>query len=279
MRSNKIYSNKVENVHFEKNLGIVKILRNRQIPFIENLYPEYYKYIQETLATGDTNLDIEPLFGDLEKTPAYMQLISTIVTERIQTESELDNIIWFVILQRLRNALVLRGISSRLKLRDSVEEIDTMVTLLKLFSGGKYLLPDLISAYKYRDRKRKVLRKFVLYTSDHPVLPLSDSAILPNPSKLSMLVPISPKALLEIKTFKQQDRNEVCTHIPLSPAKIKEYIRIAISKTTKELIFSEQDLLSEIQHSPRFKEQVGFINSMDEQHLFDLFGSSKYLGF
>jgi hypothetical protein len=221
VKSNKIYKDKVDNVHYEMNLGIAK-----------------YK---------SKMLDFENIFTRLENTPSYQVLPQIIKRQNIGSAKEKVSLADFIYLQRLRSHAIL-GAIIEFNEKQSIKKFQSLIYLKKMLSDQQF---------SFRTVKGISQCKWILYRTKKDTFPLSDSAILMD--NKSIMVALSPRLMLEI--LNGTNLGIDLWSVRDSPAvnKIDEFRRRTIKNTFREIIFTEESLLEEWQKTPEFTKRVEII--------------------
>src|SRR4029077_8517691 len=85
VKSNKIYRTSVENVHYDKGMGVAEITPDAAKDFCKRNFPKEYDRFCEGMKDHPETvyLDFEDILTGLEATPAYSTLLDVIAKQRI----------------------------------------------------------------------------------------------------------------------------------------------------------------------------------------------------
>ena len=110
----------VENVHFDKNLGMAEITRESAEDFVKRHHPGKFEEFARTNATAEypVFLDFEDILSGLERTTAYQTLMEVAKLRRIRSAVDRGFLACFLALQHQRchaimtSMIQLRGVRS-----------------------------------------------------------------------------------------------------------------------------------------------------------------------
>ena len=111
IRANNILDTTIENVHYEKHLGIAKITSDSAKKYCRKYYPEGYNELSKLFEENPNSLflDIENIFTSLEQNEAYKILLSVIKKNKIENSDEKIFLSSFIILHNLRNHALMKS--------------------------------------------------------------------------------------------------------------------------------------------------------------------------
>lgn len=112
VKANKVISLTVENVHFDKHLGVAEITPDDLKSFCKRNFPGDYESVCRELDTNPETvyLDFEPVLSTLENTPAYQVLHDVIPKQRIDTQLERSFVSSFIYIHMLRGHAILNSL-------------------------------------------------------------------------------------------------------------------------------------------------------------------------
>lgn len=251
VKANKIYQQPVENVHFDKHLGLAEISREGAAAFICRHRPdEYNAFMQDTDGIYPIYINFEQLVTGMEGLDPYRVLIAAARRGTIVSPEEKAFIAIVIVFQLLRSHAIL---NSMLQFQDEVGiyKFEHFVTL-------RWLLMD--EQFMYRLVQPMMLSRWTFYRTTVDTFPLCDTPILIEPQDI--LFALSPRLLLEIDrtTSDPDDRWRDREGIPRH--KLAEFRRRTVGNTFREIIFGDSSVLEEWHATRHFKERVVLIRDV-----------------
>lgn len=243
-RADKIFPTKMEKVHCQKNLGVAEISRSDYLSFLKKYFPEEFKYYSNNVfeIPKKAKLDFENHFSQLEKTSSYTTLIDVVKNGDIIAFEEKTEISIFIVIHQIRNHAVLNSIVEFNKELGDPKFVSLF--LLKHFLANAKMLMNPVSEIVYA--------KWRLFMCDDHELPLNDSPILT--SKESIMVPLSPRLLLEI-VLAEKSADLQISRERITRSKYKEFEKRLIGNTFYEIISEDQEVLEKIKSSNYYKQR------------------------
>jgi hypothetical protein len=253
LKSDKIYSATVENVHFDKNLGVAEITAEAAKDVCRRHFPdEYEEFCLEIEKTPETvYLDFEDILSGLERTPAYTNLLSVIAKQRIDNRLQKGLLAGFIVYHHLRSHAIMAAMIERAA-NKGIHKFEyfwmlkhEMANCHRMFARTLSFAPGRWKFYRLR----------------HDSFPLNDSPILVDSN--GIMVALSPRLLLEIDAKERQPETtwEIANYI--STDKLREFRRRTINNTFREIIFGSQAVLQEWQQTPEFKSRHKLVTDGD----------------
>jgi hypothetical protein len=244
VKSDRIYTQAVENVHFDKNIGLAKITPDDAKDYCKRHFPdEYGRFCKDMDEQGEGHyiLDFENILTCLENSPAYEVLLDVICKGRIDSVKEKGFLTSFILVQHLRshaimNSMIEIGEASG---RPKFEE------LLML----KHLLSDTDGMFQSSLMLSSGHWKF--FRLDKETFPLNDTPVLIQPH--SVIVALSPRLLVEIDRTDARNEEGWSSSNYITEEKLEEFRRRMIGNTFREIIFGEESLLKKWQATPEFR--------------------------
>jgi hypothetical protein len=252
VKSDKIVSNSVENVHYDKNFGVAEISFETAKEFCKRHHPnEYEEFCRKS--TEDEYpifIDFEDFLIRLEETPPYRVLCDVIKRQDLISAEEKAFLASFVFLQLLRSHAIMNS-ALEWNAKIGIEKFEYFVLLKWFLSNPDILYPPI--AYL-------ALAEWTLYRTYQDSFPLTDSCILVQPQ--SIMVALSPKFLLEITPQVQSSDAIWHTKNGIDKNKLVEFRRRTIGNTFREIIFSDKEILKRWQIKQEFMQRVEAIRTM-----------------
>lgn len=105
VKSNKIYPHSVENVHYDKGIGVAEIAPDAAKDFCQRRFPDEYEQFCKDLDANPVTayLDFENILTCLEGTPSYMTLLEVIRKGIIGSLRQKGELVGFVAVHHLRS--------------------------------------------------------------------------------------------------------------------------------------------------------------------------------
>lgn len=252
VKANKIIRTSVQNVHFDKNLGVAEITPDAAREFCRRNFPEQYQEFSESVRTNPETVyvDFEDILAGIEKTPAYSVLLEVIKKQRLDTLQDKAFVAGFIIVHHLRCHAMM---NSMLEFSKSVgiEKFEYFWMLKHMLGNAHYL---------YRLVAPLVASKWILYRTKEHAFPLTDSPILVR--SRNMMVALSPRLLLEINLKMPASEDEWKIKNSIKKGKLAEFRRRTIGNTFREIIFSDRRLLQTWRETPEFQRRVKLVSNI-----------------
>jgi len=246
VKADKIIPQSVENIHYDKLIGISEISPETIQDFCKKYFPE--KYAQSVALTTKypvpAYLDAERLWSILENHFGYQTLFDVMKKQRIDSKEEKYELACFIVVQRLRSHAVLHSMIE-LAQRIGTPKFEFYLQLQNLLSDSNALLAAVAPL---------VFSQWIVYVTNEHTFPLPDTPIFTR--QKSTMVALSPTMLLEIN-HREPSSDKTWLHKEgVSTSKLNEYRKRCISNTFKEIIFGRKDLLEDWRRSPEFKQRA-----------------------
>lgn len=252
IKSNKIYQTSVDNVHFDKGIGLAEISLEGARRFCKKYHPEQYEEFCRNSREDQypVFLDLEDVLNDLERLDIYKTLLSVIKSSRIVSIVEKTFLAVFVYVQAIRSHAIMNS-TLEWNQKIGIEKFE-FIYLLKWSLGNRDYLLEQVGPL--------VSSKWCLYKTTADSFPLTDSPVLFRSDNL--MIALSPRLLLEICLNQHaiDDSVEVKDHI--EQEKIDEFRKRTIGNTFREIIFSNKELLEEWQSTKELRQRVETIQKM-----------------
>jgi hypothetical protein len=257
VKSDKIYRTKVENIHFDKNLGMSEITLETAKAFCKRHHPEKYEeFCRESKEDQyPVYIDFEEILTAIEQMVPYQVLQKVIKQQSLASLHEKAFLASFVFLQSLRSHAIM---NSMLEMNSELgrEKFEYLIQLKWMLSDADLL---------FRAVSPLVFSEWIFYKTARDTFPLTDSAVLVQPH--SIMIALSPRLLLEI--FPDIASIESKWHIKnfVKRKKMKEFQRQTIGNTFREIIFSDEKVLKHWQSTSEFRQRVKSVQEMGSYNL------------
>lgn len=242
IKSNSIYQQSVENVHYDKHLGITEINSGSAKDFCKRNFPDQYdEFCKDIDADPETlYLDFENILTELERTPAYTTLLNVIQRGTLSSGPEKGVLAGFIAVHLIRSHALMQ----------SMVELTDMAGVPKFeyFWMLKNFLSNTDQLFRFTIALTSGLWQF--YRTYQDTFPLTDTPVLLQPG--SVMVALSPRLLLEIDRTDKSCENGWVNVNYISSAKLEEFRRRTIGNTFREIIFGAQESLEQWKATPEF---------------------------
>jgi hypothetical protein len=243
VKSGKIIHSAVENVHYDKGLGIAEITPETAKDFCKRNFPDEHQQFCEDIKAypGTYYLDFESILGGLEQTEAYTTLIKVIRKRRVDNPLEKAFLAGFILVHQIRSHAILNSMLQ-------FHEQQLRLPKFEYFLWLKHFLSNTEQCYEHV--MLFAPGQWTFYNLYVDTFPLNDSPILVRPE--SIMVALSPRMLLEIDRTRQTDECQYTFSNYISEDKLEEFRRRTINNTFREIIFGTKPLLEQWQKTREF---------------------------
>lgn len=246
VKSGDIREDSVENVHFQKGLGLAEITREAAEDFVHRHYPgTYEEFLQlNKQAPYPIEIDFEGFFTGIERLLPYRVLKDVVRRGSIQSAEEKTALACFIVFQNMRCHSIMNAM---IEWHTGLEhhKFEHFMTL-------KWLIAD--KQAMFRLVLPLVTCRWTLFNMAADTFPLCDSPVLVQPH--SIMIALSPRLLLEIQqnVLESEYQWQVCRTIEHS--KLDEFRRRTIGNTFREIIFGDRNVLELWQRTPEFQDRI-----------------------
>lgn len=249
VKSGKILKSKVDDLHYDKELGVAEISKAAAEEFVKKYHPDQYDKFILANETADypVYIDFEQILTELEKLPPYKVLLKVAQKGRIESAEEKAHLGCFVVIQNMRSHAIMNAM---IQLHEKGYKFEHFVTL-KWMIGDTNFLFSLVYPI--------VACQWTLFNVDAHLFPLCDSPILINPK--SIMVALSPRLLLEIERTIPAREDEWRLLQAIKHRKLEEFRRRTIGNTFREIIGNER-ILKEWKSTREFGERVSMMKNL-----------------
>lgn len=231
--SKKILQPKVENLFFEKRMGLADLNKEEVIKY----YKRNGMMYDETQMSGNLTWDFENFFTLMDASSEKV-LTKVIRTGNIVTLEEKAELAWFIYTLQVRNYITFN------KALDTFDLFDRpkfeLLLNIKWTLGDTNLMMNLIAPF--------LTGTWTLYRSKEFKFPICDNPILMY-GRSNFFLAISPKHLLMVEINKPVNVTTapVCYHKPLPYFFVySDFIKRTIRNAKRDIIFPEPKLLEQI---------------------------------
>jgi hypothetical protein len=251
VKSGQIHKDKVDNIHYDKNIGVAEISRKAAEDFAIKYHPDHYEnfILVNEKATYPVYLDFEQTLTELERLPPYKVLLQVAQKNRIESGEEKAYLGCFIVLQLMRSHAIMNAM---IQFHEDLQEhkFEHFVTLKWMLSDTNFLFTLVYPI---------VACRWTLFSVDDNLFPLCDSPILVKPH--SLMVALSPRLLLEIERTIPAREDECHIQQTIKPRILDEFRRRTVGNTFREIIGSEK-ILKSWQNTREFSERVSMMNDL-----------------
>lgn len=241
----KIYQTTVDNVHYDKNLGVAELTPASMKRFAARWFPDKYRELAEYVQEHPESLfiDFEDILDAVERVGGYASLLRAARIGGIASAEHKGFLTVLLVIHAMRSHEMMSAMvgPSGFAGMDRFEYF----WVLKNAWGDPLFLARACQALAGA--------RWVLYrTADHR-FPLCDSPVMFARNRLTAI--LSPRLLLVIHLSKaaREEPWEVTDRI--SPRRLQEFRRLAIANTWKEIVFHDPDELGRWRSLPELRER------------------------
>ena len=263
VKSDSIFRSKVDNIHFDKNLGVAEITLDNMKKFVNRHRPEEYDDFKKNAKETDypLYLDFESILTGIEKLPSYSALLNVIRGQNIVSIDEKAFLASFIYYQYLRSHAIMNS-SLEWGLKNKIEKFEYFV-LLKWHLANTNSLFQQVAPITFSE--------WTLYKLDKDTFPLTDSPVLIGSN--GIMVSLSPRLLLETSRIPALNSDGLTIKNGIDDDKLNEFRIRTIGNTFREIIFSDKELLKNWQETKEFQYRVETIKRMKSYN--DLMGKDS----
>ena len=250
VKSGKIHKSKVEEIHYDKNLGIAEISREDAECFVKKYHSG--NFVEFLIANKASEypvfLDFEQILTEIEKLPPYDVLIKVAKKKLIETVEEKSYLGCFIVIQQIRSHAIMNAL---IQFYEGIGEkkFEHFITLKWMLSNVGFL---------FKLVHPLVTCRWTLFSVADDLFPLCDSPILVNPR--SLMIALSPELLLEIDRTIPAREDECLLKRRIRRRKLDEFRRRTIGNTFREIIGNEK-ILRKWKTSPEFIKRVSLMSN------------------
>ena len=246
--ANRIVKTTVENVHFEKALGIAEMTPEAMRSFYRRRFPAKYNEVSRQLEADNRvlEMDFENILEGLEATPAYRTLRELITGRPLLTLEDKSFLSCFIVIQALRSHEMMTAMISRFASL-GMQKFEYFWVLKNAMATDLFDAPVSMIAFSH----------WLLYTSDEHVLPLCDSPVMIGPR--SLMIPLSPRLLLEVDLTVRTSPRQWTIKGNIPSNKMREFRRRSIANSYRQILFHDENVLAQWQSTREFKSRVALI--------------------
>lgn len=241
-RANKVLPTIVENVHYDKELGVAEITQDQMKRFCKSRFPAEYEQFYRNIENHPETLylDFEDILSGIENKGVYNSLMEVIRRGGLASVEHKGFLSCLLAIHALRSHEVMNSmLDAAAKLGIAKFEY---FWLLKNAWSNPYILARAVTPL--------ALSQWVLYRTEEHCFPLCDSPVMVG--KSTVMVVLSPRLLLEINLNVPFPEDRWIERAGVSASKFREFRRRAINNTFKEIIFHSAEELDRWRRLPEF---------------------------
>ena len=267
LRGDKVHKTKVDNIHFEQNLGIAEITPESMKAFCRRWYPNEYKHISEYVSKNP-----ETLFMDFEDTLTAIERLE--IYSSIMDAARKGEVSSTIHKGFLSDSLIVHAMRSHELMNSMIEGSKTLgiekweyFWFLKNSWANKFLIARSIMPL--------AMGKWIFYKTKDYYFPLPDSPVMINRNNIMAI--LSPRLLLEIKLTVQRPEDVWIVRNGINSDNYREFRRRVIGNSFKDIIFHDPNTLEEWRSIPEYKNRVSRLNDIDELKFLENEAASRVL--
>jgi hypothetical protein len=245
VRSGAVYSTAVENVFFEKNLGLAEMTPASMKDFCRRWFPDDYPEVARDIDEHPDTLvlDFENHFGGIEK-HGHPFLLEAARHGRLTSVHHKGFVTCLVITQAMRSHEFMSSMVARTSAA-AVEKWEYFWILKQIWSDRVALARAVAPLAGAR---------WTLYRTEQHRFPLCDSPVMINRGNVMMT--LTPRLLAEIDLTAQAPEDKWVVQDGISASKFREFRRRSIQNTFKDIIFANREELETWKTLPEFRTRV-----------------------
>jgi len=243
VRSGAIHATSVENVFYDKKLGLADISTDSTKRFYLRRFPSEYaafcKYLEEH--PEPLVLDFENIFSGLDDPHVRRAFTTAARIGGFESTAHKGFVTALVVMQAMRSHEFMASTIEQA----AAQGIDKWEYFWLLKSA--WADPSMLS----RTGTVLAMARWTLYKTREARFPLCDSPVMINPTNVMLI--LSPRLLAEIDLTVQAEEHECQVKEGIGASKYREFRRRTIDNTYKDIIFSDSATLEEWRSLPEFK--------------------------
>jgi hypothetical protein len=245
VRSGKVYLTAVENLHFDKNLGLAGMSPDGMKRFCRRWYPGEYDRVAAEIDRNPNPLvmDFENILTGTEK-HGYEHFVRAAKCGGFASTEHKTFVACSAIIHAMRSHEFMATMVAQTEANGSEK--------WEFFWSLKNLWADRLALT--RASLPLACARWTLYRTDHHSFPLCDSPVLINPNSVMMV--LTPRLLAEIDLTVQAPENHWAVRDGISTSKYREFRRRSIQNTYKDILFSQETELQDWQRQREFRSRM-----------------------
>lgn len=266
IRSGAIYRTAVENVHFDKSLGLAEMTPDSMKSFCRRRFPGEYaqfaKYIDEHPDT--LTMDFENILAGTER-HGHTYLLDAARNGGFSSVEHKGFVTCLVIIQAMRSHEFMATMVGRA----AAAGIDKWeyFWLLKGMWADRSALARAVAPL--------ACARWTLYRTARHVFPLCDSPVMIN--RDNVMVTLSPRLLAEIDLTVHEAEDRWTVRDGISTSKYREFRRRAIQNTYKDILFSDEPEATHWSALPEFRRRMRLLSTAQSAEAARQVGAQRVL--
>jgi hypothetical protein len=245
VRSGAIYGTTVENLHFDKNLGLAEMTPDSMKRFCRKWFPSEYAKVAAYIDEHPEHLtmDFENILGGTEKN-GHRFLLDAARCGGFSSVEHKGFVTCLVLMQAMRS----HEFMASMVVRSAAAGIDKWqyFWLLKNYWADRVALT--------RGTLPLAAARWTLYRTQRHQFPLCDSPVMINRDNVMMI--LTPRLLAEIDLTVRAKEDEWVVRDGISGSKYREFRRRAIQNTFKDVVFADTAELALWKALPEFRARM-----------------------
>jgi hypothetical protein len=258
LQSRTIRQTNVNDVFFQKKLGVAEITPDSSKRFCKKYYPnEYDQFCKDVDKNSETlYLDFEDILTEIENMAGYDSLLKAVHIGGLSSPEHKGFLTCVIIIHAMRSYEMMTA------MMDFTDFIGMdkweYFWLLKNAWANPLMLARAVTPL--------ALGKWTFYSTPVHTFPLPDSPVMINLN--NFMIVLSPRLLLEIDLTVDDPKNDLGIYGQLSLVKFHEFQLRAISNSFKDIIFHDPAVLEDWRDSLEFHDRAAaMIDYSKSRHL------------
>jgi len=253
LHSSRIYKTKVKNVHYDKNVGVAELTPASMKRFAKRWFPEEYRDLARYVDRNPETLyvDFEDILEAVEKREVYRSIMEAARLGGVTSPEHKGFLTVTLVIHAMRSHEMMAAMmaaTGKLGL-DKFEYF----WLLKNAWGNPLVLA--------RACQPLAGAQWVFYRTQHHCYPLCDSPVMIESRRVTAI--LSPRLLLVIHLGKSSREDTWTVRDTISTGRLRQFRRLAIENSYKEIIFHDSDELDSWRQLPEFEKRVAALSNRE----------------
>lgn len=245
LRGDAVYPTTVENVHYEKNLGVAPMTPESMKSFCRRWFPSRAQGLAEYLGGNPETLylDFEATLEGLERLGTYRSLMRAAKISGISSVCHRGFLTCALVTHAMRSPELMTSMIETWSVQ-GMEKWEYFWLLRNAWANRLVLA---------RATAPLALGQWTIYATPEDRFPLPDSPIMVK--RDTLMAVLSPRLLLEISLMVGAPEDKWVVREGISPSKYREFRRRAVGNAFKDIIFHDPAMLEDWRGIPEYRQR------------------------